>query len=255
MARYYTEASFIIPCDDKQANIALEALDYLVTESNFATNVFKGLIAKPNDATLDPVQKIVRHCYLGHPDLDEDSPEEELEFRFYAQNQLGKGIWIFDTESFNTEHAAIFTQAVLSAFNLPAMVSIQASHSASKPQLDAFGGHAAVVTKDFIRWHTLRDFVNAEESAHEGQERYFVCSVTEVNGELEYPNRFLMRCEGNESPLEKMKAIFLNYRGEGAFDSDEVIWYPAKGLAVKKPNYEEITPLEYAVMDKYLPTL
>ncbi|MDH5730821.1 MAG: hypothetical protein OEZ58_17670, partial [Gammaproteobacteria bacterium] len=156
--------------------------------------------------------------------------------------------------SINTDHAAIFTQAVLHVFDLEQSVVIYASHTCDRPLIDAFGGHTIFVTKDTIRYDTSHDFVRAEEQAHKDNKNYYFCSLTEVNGEFEYQSKFLMACERKEDPDARLKHIFKTFRGEGSFEDEDFVWYPC-GVAAKSPEYHAITPHEYQIMSQHLSTL
>lgn len=83
--------------------------------------------------------------------------------------------------------------------------------------------------------------------------RYFFCSITEVNGEHEYPSNFLMAAGHGECPEVKFQNIFLNYAGKGDREDDNFVWYDS-GLAAKDPEKIEITQAEYEVMDRYIST-
>jgi len=162
MANYYTEASFIIPCSDEQAEIAIAALNQVAFD---VTELGLSVVAKSKDAEFTPMEKIVRHYFFNHPDQDLENLTGELYCGFDI-DEVREGLWIYTDESINTEHAAIFTQAVLKTFDLPYLVPILAAHTCSKPRLDAFGGHACVVTKDYIHWHSLEEFIDEEIEAH-----------------------------------------------------------------------------------------
>ncbi len=53
---------------------------------------------------------------------------------------------------------------------------------------DGFGGAACVVSKDFIRWTGLHNFLEAEQTAF-AEDELLLCEFTEVVGELEYQYR------------------------------------------------------------------
>lgn len=248
MANYYTEASFIIPCSAVQAEEAMEAFQHIDGEcSDFA----KQIIAKNNDDIFEPEDLIIRECFQHHPDREDDGYSLGWDFSVEA---VSDGLWIHTDESINTEHAAIFTQAVLRAFDLPCLVEILAAHTCSKQRTDAFGGHACVVTKDNIRWADFHDFMEAERKSHTGNERYFMCDITEVNGEYEYTSQFLMKCSGQDDPEHRLDEIFVSYRGDGDKESDSFVWYDC-GTAAKNPNMNEITPYEFKVMQAHLSVL
>ena len=95
----------------------------------------------------------------------------------------------------------------------------------------------------------------SQEDAETAQcERYFMCEITEINGEYEYPSKFLMKCEADQDPDSKLDKIFVTYRGEGDKESDDFVWYD-DGTAAKDPEYNEINLLEFNVMKEYLTIL
>ncbi|EYU13427.1 hypothetical protein [Photorhabdus aegyptia] len=232
MADYYTEASFIVPCSEEQASVAIEALTHIDGE---CTEFARTVISEHKDEAFAPKESIIRHCFQNHPDRNNDS--FSLEWDFTLEN-YPDGLWIHAGESINTEHAAIFTQAVLIAFDLPYLVEIQAAHTSNKQRTDAFGGHACVVSKDHIRWNDLCDFLEAERKAHEEREQYFVCNIKNIkNGKYEYGHCFLMKCSGSDDPEKRLDEIFVNYLGESN---------------KKGESLSEITPLEFKVMQTHL---
>lgn len=250
MANYYTEASFVIPCTADQAAIAINSLDHITDQF---TDYADLAVFKADSEKLSPEELFIRHCFFNHPEQEPDNSIKNLSWEF-AVEPTGEGLWVHADESINTEHAALFTQAVLKAFDLHSLVVIEAAHTCSKARTDAFGGHACVVSKDFIRWDGLADFVNAEIKAHESGERFYMCEITEVNGEYEYPCRFLMKCSVEDDPEERLNDIFVNYRGEGDKESDDFVWY-CDGTAAKNPCMNEITPYEFKVMQSHLSVL
>lgn len=250
MTNYYTEASFIIPCNTCQVTIAFKALS-AITDGN--TVDFDTLMSRKPDNGLLREEVIIRHCLNHHPDRLPESGHYP-DFWDFDAFQTDDGIWIRANESINTEHAAIFTEAVLAAFNLPHLVVIEAAHTCDKARLDAFGGHACTVTKNGIIWHDYNDSLEATRQAHLNGERYYMCSITQINGEYEYTSLFLMKCDRDDDPDERMDSIFVNYNGKGEKTNENFVWYP-DGLAGKDPSFNEITPDEYRVMQRHLGVL
>lgn len=250
MADYFTQASFIIPCASDQAETAIEALQHIDDQFDEYAGV---AISKSDEDLLRAEEKILRHCFINHPEQNDNSPNYDLCWSFNVKTCEG-GLWVYADENINTEEAAIFTQAVLVAFDLPSLVEIQASHTCSKSRVNAFVGHACVVSKDFIRWDNSYSFLDSERKAHTSSERYFVCDITEVNGEFEYSSHFLMKCSGEDDPEQRLDEIFVNYRGDGDKESDSFVWYDS-GTAAKNPQMAEITPYEFNVMKAHLSAL
>ncbi len=250
MADFYTLASFIIPCSEEQAATAVNALELINGE---VTEFAEAAILKTDGEVLTPEEKIIHHCFFNHPDQDKDNSIKNLNWSFNT-GFCSEGLWVYTDESIDTEQAAIFTQAVLLSFNLPSIVEIQAAHTCSKQRTDAFGGHACIVTKDHIRWNELYSFLEAERKAHRDNERYFVCEITEVNGEYEYTSHFLLKCSGDDDPDQRLNEIFVSYRGDGSKEGDSFVWFDS-GTAAKNPCMSEITPYEFKVMQTHLSVL
>ncbi len=248
MADYYTEASFVIPCSKEEAETAAEAVQYIDEKY---TDFVKQIISKKKDDIFNPMDLIIWECFHNHPDREDDG--DSLEWVFSVEI-VSDGLRVYADDSINTEHAAVFTQAVLNAFNIPYLVEISAAHTCSEQLSDAFGGHACIVTKDYIRWSDFHDFMEAERKAHKDRERYFMCDLTEFNGEYEYTSHFLMKCLGKDDPEQRLNEIFVNYRGDGNKERDGTVWYSC-GTGAKNPNLSEITPYEFKVMQAYLSVL
>jgi hypothetical protein len=62
------------------------------------------------------------------------------------------------------ENAAAFTYSILKLLDLDFSVSIEASHTCSKPRLDAFGGAAAFVTKNCEKWLSTQHWLEKQAS-------------------------------------------------------------------------------------------
>lgn len=235
MTDYYTKASFVIPCSKEQAKTAIKALQHIDGDlTDFAIE----MISKSNDDIFEPEDKIIRLCSKNHPDSVDQSGFLSWDF---SSVPCKGGILVCHNESINTEHAAIFTQAVLSAFNLPHLVKILAAHTCSKPREDAFGGHACVVTKDYIHWNRAEDFLAAERKAHNKLEHYYACGITDPSSKNGIISHFLIKCTGQDDPKRHIKNIFQNY--------------PDDGLALKKTSVRRITPYEFKVMQAHLTVL
>ena len=257
MANHYIQASFMIKCTREQADIATGALSEVSTYDDEMSDWAKSVIKRAADDTFTLKETILRECFFNHPDQSDDigahDHSSELFWDFDAVVE-DDGIWVSADESINTDHAAIFTSAVLKAFEIDDLVVIEAAHTCSKPQLDAFGGHAVVVSKDHIEWDSTQQFIAAERQANKDEARYYYCGITEVNGEYEYTSNFLMKCIGEKTEDERLNEILLGYRGDGEEDEIGRVIYPG-GLGAQDASSQKITPHEYQMMSKYLGTL
>lgn len=247
MANYFIKASFIIPCNADQSAIAIKSLEHIRDQ---ATDYANTNLSKSGSEDLSPEERITHHCFFNHPEQESNDAMGGLDWKF-AVEPAEEGLWVYADNSINTEHAAIFTQAVLKAFDIPSLVVIEAAHTCDQDKVDGFGGHACVVSKDFIRWGGLADFINTETKAHEGGERFYMCEITEVNGEYEYPRIFLMKCSAEDDPEDRLDDVFANHRGGGEQEGADFIWY-SDGTSAKDPCMKEITPYEFKVMESHL---
>lgn len=71
------------------------------------------------------------------------------------------------------------------------------------------------MSKDFVRWTGLHNFLEAERTAFAEKMNYFFCEFTEVVGELEYPVSFILRCLDSVNAAHRYDEIQLNYREGG----------------------------------------
>ena len=160
MANYYTAASFIFPLEKEQAKFAMGVLE-CINQDNLEDlqNPHKTEWSQSVDpAMLKCAKKLLTS-------LGEDFTD--WGYLGFVVDIDSAGLWIRSDESINTENAAVFIQILLKHFNLDTSVSINASHTCSKLRLDAFGGHAAFVTKTGISWMSTDSFLHKKESAHQ----------------------------------------------------------------------------------------
>ena len=160
MANYNTTASFIFPLEKEQAEFAMRVLDIIAEDhvrdlqkrhkTKWAKSMDPAMLKCAKKLLVGLGEDFIDYGYLG----------------FDADIDKG-GLWIRSDESINTENAAIFIRVLLSHFDLDTSVSINASHTCSKLRLDAFGGHAAFVTKTGISWMSTDSFLHKNESAHQ----------------------------------------------------------------------------------------
>lgn len=252
MADYYTEASFIIPCAQEQADIAIKALRRLGDNDEICQLV----VSKADDETFDSEEKIIRHCYHHHPDFDDSLKNPEIDWCIEAMLDKN-GIWITHNETINTEHAAIFTQSVLLAFDIDALVTIHAAHTCSNPCLDAYGGHAWCVTRHSMRFSSLETFIQAETGAWRGKQQYFLFDFEEKMAITSDKVTTRHGCvliaaqqENNPETLfaEKLAQFYgVPLRIEGA------LWRAGDNITLQNINRREINPDEYYTLKKFIP--
>lgn len=241
MANYYSESSVIVPCGFVSATNACIAFDLLNNEMSEAT---LSMIESSSETNLTALEKIIRHSYRNHPDyiLGERLQDYAWSFEVSVEGESEEkcaGLWVGSSDNFNSEHASVFLQAVLKAFDLPDLLEIEVSHSCSRLLPDGFGGHALVVTKDYIRYWNAQKFFNAESLAHKTASRYFLCSITEADEKHECQKIFLMQCGAHRDP----NALLMDRCNRPSPD----------GTGIRNPDIIEIEPCEFETMKQYLP--
>lgn len=257
MANYYTEASFIVPLTHAQATAALEALS-IFHEDIDLNGDHKYLTGDGSNKGLSISQEIARRAFQAHPEQTPDFQFTEIFWGFFAEIYPENGLAVCHDECIDAEHACVFIQAVFQVFDLDTVVTFEEAYTCSKARIDAYGGGAWAVGKDFIRSENNDDFVLAEKDAAEKGTQYFYCGFIEVNGEYENRIKFLMKVHKGENADDKLRQNFIEHRAssedEVTFDGDDFIYYPC-GLAGKKPSKKAITPLQYRVLSDFLSTL
>lgn len=85
---------------------------------------------------------------------------------------------------------------------------------------------------------------------------YYLCYITEQNGETEYTSKFLMACSESEDDEVKFEEILLNYRGEGERDPSfgSMVWYQ-DCLSATDWGYNTVPGKDFSILKKYLSVL
>jgi hypothetical protein len=252
MADYYTQASFVIPCSKEQAVIALEAINQVSGELG---EIAAECLSKEEENDFSVTEKLIRFFYFNHPDYDKNIQEiqgDALSWIFSAQLCPDEsGVWVQSDESINTEQAAIFTQGILSVFDLDHMVEIQAAHTCNRPRLDGFGGHAFVVTKDSMEAFSTDEFVMAHTSAHMNGDKFYVCKISETCGQNHFSTKFLISIAGDDDPEEITRMVCSEWRGEGEpiFFTDGFRFGDVVAHAV---ILDEVTAFEFSILKNHM---
>lgn len=249
MPDHYAQTSFLIPCTQEQAEIALRALDHIDGEfDEYAIQT----IEKSESDDLDAEEKILRHCYENHTDHgDALSMDPQLYWGFCAAKD-DEGIWVHHDESVDTDLACTFAQAVLIAFDLPTVVTLEVGYTCSKPCLDSFGGTAVAVTKDDIRHCDTYSFIHMEREAAAKRERYFLAKIAGVNGGCQ--GQFVFKVTGEQSVSDRFQEIMLDYSAddEGGSDSERGL-NPLGDVSADRASHVLLTPSEFNTMSRHLP--
>ena len=149
MANNYSETSFMLPCTESQAKMAVWCLGLLDEPDN--ERVLE-IIEGDRDSLEYMWERMVYDMALCV--WDGDDPVESFKEGFFnvgfCVRPEPKGIWIYSEESFNSDGADQFIQAVLNAFNLDILVTYSVADTCSRPRLDEFGGYAVAVSKNHV---------------------------------------------------------------------------------------------------------
>ena len=131
MADYYTNFSVVLPLTKQQQAYAFE------------------------------IAKQVEEHRLQDQELPTDFPKvlsDELENWAFETEITEKGLWLH-SQSGGQDAACVFIQHLLQRFKFAEGVKFEWSHDCSKPRTDAFGGGAALVTKDEIKSFTTQQWL------------------------------------------------------------------------------------------------
>jgi hypothetical protein len=99
----------------------------------------------------------------------------------------GTKVWVHDDGAAHVNLVAAMVQTILSEFDPGGCVGFEWSSSCSKPRLDGFGGGAAMVWSDDVKWATTASMLErfrAERDVDEDEaaaEREDEASATEAN--------------------------------------------------------------------------
>ena len=157
MANFYTKASFVLPLTSEQADFALEVLNCITDAELDFTKKHKNKAGKAYD---NDVYRLAKKFAKTCDDFIQG--EFYLGFEYEKFDNDPKGIWISSDESIDTGEAAEFCHLILKHFDSDDYVSIEAAHTCSKLRLDAFGGHAAFVTKKGIKYFSTFEWIGRQ---------------------------------------------------------------------------------------------
>lgn len=258
MTDYYSESATLIPCSNEEASKALTGLWDLIehTEGGECTADVAIALKAHSDTELTDKQKIIFHTLRNHPDYAPGEPDPHKDITIDLKGDLvEEGIMVSGDTNIDIEHAAAFTYAVCKTFSLQCPVDISVAYTASKLALDAFGGNCCLVTNRGITWPSTNRELQLARTAFEKKERYFLCTITEINGGYEYQSTFLHRhCDGEDLDAA-LEEILLDFRGEGTKSDDGLVWYEDALAAKSTVGRKEIQPHEFAVMQNHLSVL
>lgn len=137
MANYFSHFSFVVPVDDPAGVLA--ELELLIEDA----------VENDGSDTFPASEGIPYGLHVAVEDSD-----------LWISDDAGEG---------SVEGAVAVTQWLLAKPGAPDVVIVEWAHTCSKPRLDAYGGGAAVVTKDDVEWIVAG--IIAADKAKEAQER------------------------------------------------------------------------------------
>ena len=133
MADYYTECSFMVVDLPEDAIVyALELADRMHETMGCDIDELVREDSIPDDEFTALVRTFDENLWIGGASITRD----------------GDGLWITHDESINIDAVAQLLHEVLKKFDLDNIISFEYACTCSKPRTDAYGGGAAVVTKD-----------------------------------------------------------------------------------------------------------
>jgi hypothetical protein len=146
MADYFTQFSFVIPMTPEQGNWFTQ-VHALATE----------LIGHAQDGearkNIEGSQDIVSAA-LGLAEKRDGDPCLQV-----VHDDKDSAIWVSSEDSGDVDYTADLVQAFLRRFDLDLVVSFEWANTCSKPQLDAFGGGAVVISRRNADWFSTGTFV------------------------------------------------------------------------------------------------
>ncbi len=135
MADYFTNLSFIVPLkDDAQKQYALNLSHIASTHRNEDTPL---------------------------PANFPESLKDVMEDWTFELEGSEEGIWIHSSSG-GIDAACAFVQHLLQKFDTAPFVTFEWSHDCTRPHADAFGGGAAVITKDEIETMNTSDWIRSK---------------------------------------------------------------------------------------------
>jgi hypothetical protein len=234
MANNYVQGSFLIPCNEDQRIIGVDAVERM-----------RGLCCDEQEwaelvASKDTTDRLVVAILAEWGFVSYDKDELEDGVCFSGEYEIDpSGIWVYGDEWLDTEFAAKFTHVFMRFFNLEGFVIIRVAESCSSPRLDEFGGHCVFVTKDFIRWGKDDAFIMAEMAAYKNKEKHFVATVCGRISEMDVQANFLVMCHNSEE-------------ADVAVNEHLTLWRSNDVVEVTR-TIQAVEPFDFQVLKSYLP--
>ncbi len=159
MANYHTEAFFIVPLSTQKVARSLKLIACIQDdkrETKLDNNTEESYCQADIDFSKQFIKATEPNCQ-GQFDIGFNASESE------------DGLAIFHDKTINTGKAAEFVHQLLAYFDLDIGISLNASHCCSESRADAYGGHAAFITKADIKWMSTSDWLDEQAHKHSAQ--------------------------------------------------------------------------------------
>ena len=258
MSNHFSKASFLIKCSNEQAVLAQEAISF-ITEATEEEG--EELLSKPQ-SDYNVLEKLILSMLELHPEFNMEEPtftvpnsaSENYSLEL-ATEVVDGGLCVSHDETIDLNHAIAVTQAILSTFNLPQMVSISAAYVCDKAQVDSFGGVMVVVTKDSSHCLDSYQFAQSMQDSHSAGLQHALCKVTFYHGEHSYDSRYLLSCTTSEKPADVAFAL-LSGLTEAEPNVDRFVCLSEEdNSGVSLASVEELTAYEFSMFSKVIPLL
>ncbi len=154
MANYHTEAFFIVPLSSQKVASSLKLIA-CIRDDKRETKLDSNTEGAYCQEDINFSKKFIK--------ATEPNCQGQFDIGFKA-NESESGLAISHDKTINTGKTAEFVHQLLAHFDLDIGVSLNASHCCSESRADAYGGHAAFITKAEIKWMSTSDWL--EEQAH-----------------------------------------------------------------------------------------
>jgi hypothetical protein len=159
MADYFTQFSFVIPVTPEQGAWVAQ-VHALATE----------LIGQAEDGeareNIEGSQDIVSAA-MGLAEKRDGDPCLQI-----MHDDKEGTLWVSSEDSGDVDYTADLVQAFLKHFDLDLVVSFEWANTCSKPQLDAFGGGAVVISRRNADWFSTGTFVETAKKVETERLRF-----------------------------------------------------------------------------------
>lgn len=146
---------------------------------------------------------------------------------------------------------------MLSVFNLPEMVTINAAFVCDRPRENEFGGATIVVTKDTHQYEEGFNFSRLMNEAHDAGVQYALVKVNQYNHEYTYTQCYLMSCKKSESAYDVARHRLASDEStpDNPGQDGVIILSEEDNTSMALHSVTELMPVVYESLSKLLPSL